>query len=193
MTIERTKNFFLETDVVAAQIDALYSFGRSYFYSERIKEVIGDMQEPHKCFWLHTRFVHINMAVIEWCNVLGNDCRSKIHWHNAAPRQGISTDGTKVNNGQFKSTVRAALRDPYGWSNSDLISYVKNVVRFRNTYSAHRDIGQFGELPFLDKAYKLANVYLTWLVLEIPWSGNPQQTLLEKKASFLAEINEALS
>jgi hypothetical protein len=110
MPIERMNNFFLDTDVVAAQADALYSFGRSYVFSKHINEVVNNMREPQKYFWLHTRFAHVNTAIIEWCHVLGNDCRSKIHWHNVAPRTGWDANGTRIENGMFKQTVRGVLR-----------------------------------------------------------------------------------
>ena len=188
MPIHRMKTYFLEIDLVAEQISALYSFGRSYMYYRKINDASNLIDGPRKSFWIHTANTHAMMSVVEWCHVLGNDCRSKIHWHNTAPRKGISEDGEKICNDNYKSEVRHALRLPYNWSNKELRKYVESVIRFRNKYTAHRDVGNFCPLPHLDKAYIIANAYLSWVINEIPWDSEPQQTLLEMQSVFESEV-----
>jgi len=86
---------------------------------------------------------------------------NELHWKKASKSDGfigrVRSLITSVFNGNFES-----------WKN-----YREEMCNFRNTYSAHRNVGAYKPVPLLDEGFDVAASYFDFLVEEFgPWSGH---------------------
>jgi len=187
------KNFYLDEELIASQIEHLYSFCRSFVYFRAISARKIPVTHANKTYFTHIANVSALNSIIQFCNIFNmNPNMCKIHWTKIAPKNGIDIDGNEVDNSSFHVTVYEILKNSVGKSNKKYKAYIKSMSNFRNKYAAHYDVNEIPEMPFLDNAFSIANAYLTWLRDEIPWNGDPQKNLAEIKPSFEAEIAAVL-
>lgn len=192
MNIHRMRNFFLEMDVVPEQIDVLQSFCRDYVNYRQITLLLESLAErSYEVFFISISNSCVLCCITSWCLLFGNPRNNKIHWHRSAPDEGISIDGEIVDNSDYKIIVGDVLSAACSRHGKVLDQYVSEMVEFRNKYTAHRDIGEYGPLPFLSAAFDIASAYMSWLSDEIFWE-KPPETLEELQASYESIVKSVL-
>lgn len=189
MPVVFMRRYFLDDKIFPAQCEALFNCARAYVYSKKIESFINDLDGAVENFWKHNHYSNMLLFVTEWCHVFGNYKHSKIHWRRVAPKQGKCIDGNVINNFGFEESVRSKLTEANNMSFNSLRKYSGTVIRFRNSYAAHRDIENYTQFPLRDQAIAIAAAYLDWLIDEVLWSGQP--TLRELMVDFSTEADRA--
>jgi hypothetical protein len=94
-------------------------------------------------FWITANANFIDMAVIEWCKLLG-DRKGKHSWAN------VVTDSSR-----FESALLAHLST----TPEELAAYVHDVRTYRDKFLAHLDDLNVMDIPFLDRAQAAVEFY----------------------------------
>jgi hypothetical protein len=104
-------------------------------------------------FWIQTINAHLLQATNYWCMVFGSDDRNKTHWKNLS---GVDIDNLQES---FRSGVVDELKIRF----DDWAKYQKEIVQFRNRYSAHRELSYSKPVPNFDIAIEVAFFYDKWV------------------------------
>ena len=99
-------------------------------------------------FWISVDANFIDIAVLEWCKVLG-DYRAQHEFNNI------------FQNPQF---FLCNLLEYININNEDWIAYVSKVRRYRDKFLAHLDSDGEMCIPELETALKAAQFYYDWIV-----------------------------
>lgn len=192
MKVHRMRRFFLDVNVIGEQLDVLYDIHRYYTNYRKIFELCrrleGDASEE---FFISVLNSCAMSCVMSWCLLFGNPRNSKIHWHKSAPESGASVDGDEINNEHYKVVVRSILEGVCAENGKILEEYMNEMIAFRNKYAAHRDLGNYKPLPFLDVAIEIASAYMDWLGDEIFW-GEPLVSLKEFEVAYEPKVDAVL-
>jgi hypothetical protein len=98
-------------------------------------------------FWISADANFLDIAVLEWCKVLGDD-RAQHGW-----RKILSEPY------RFQSSLLATLElNEDGWA-----GLVGHVRRYRDKFLAHLDSDLVMHIPQLDDALKAASIYYRWI------------------------------
>ncbi|WP_148208331.1 hypothetical protein [Solidesulfovibrio magneticus] len=192
MNIHRMRNFFLEMNVIPEQIGVLQSFCKDYVNYRKIMLLLKSLDKrSNEDFFISISNSCVLSCVTSWCLLFGNPKNNKIHWHRSAPENGVSIDGEVVDNSEYKIIVGSILSNACSRHDKILDQYVFEMVCFRNKYAAHRDIGEYRPLPFLNAAFGVASAYMSWLSDEIFWA-QPLETLEELQVSYESIVDSVL-
>ncbi len=163
--------------IVANQMSLLMEYSRSVAFFDEVKTFDYHSREDAE-YWIHLSNMAINDSIIKWTKVFGTD-DNELHWKKSSDSIGYQYQVRSLINGLFKG------------GRVEWVSYHKSMVTFRNTYSAHRDIQNYLDVPFINSGFKVAEVFFDFLVKEFsPWSGrqpylkeiyNNHQTLVRDK------------
>jgi hypothetical protein len=149
-----------ELNIVAHQFIILSKFLYHYrSYKELLcnyQKLIGD-----QAFWVSTIDAHLMQCFNYWCMVFGSDKNNDTHWKNL-----------KFNLHEGEDGFDKRLFNELNINKEEWKIAWKEIIDFRNKYTAHRDIGFSRPVPYLDYAYKTVFIYDKWLIEEIFPSNN---------------------
>ena len=94
-------------------------------------------------FWISIDGNFIDIAVIEWCKLLG-DRKGRHFWANVVGDP---------------SRFEAAMLNHLGMKASQLSTYVEEVQKYRDKFLAHLDDLTIMDIPFLDTAHAAVEFY----------------------------------
>jgi hypothetical protein len=116
-------------------------------------------QPPIGDFWISADANFIDMAVLEWCKLLGDD-RADHGWRK------IVTDRDRF----FAGLLAEVSVDEAQWA-----AFVAHVRRYRDKFLAHLDSDLVMNIPELDQALRAAIFYYRWILgeeLDLAQSGD---------------------
>lgn len=182
LTIIRSANgFIFNSKVIELQYDKIVDFSRSFIYYKTLHKSLPLMQsQVDEQFWRHSIDSFLNLTIIDWCMVFGTDS-NELHWKKAI----------NENNINFQKVIEGEILKNTNFSIDEWKEYHKTMLDFRNLYSAHRHITNVPDVPFLDKAFKVATAYFDFMHRELSliwW----QQDSKEIKMIFEKEVESVL-
>ena len=123
------------------------SFARNVAYFRAGQSRTGSQarvpSSSHSGFWRQVSSNFLDIAVLEWCKLLGDD-RDKHFWRN------VVTDSTA-----FEAGLLANLR----MKESDFADFAKKMRRYRDKFVAHLDSDATMDIPRLDAALAANSFY----------------------------------
>lgn len=148
-----------DKSVIANQMALLIEYAQCYAFFKVVSEYLQDHKEDQE-FWVHLTNVTLNDLIIKWCKVFGTD-ENELHW-----KKSSKSDG-------YTEFVRRLIISAFNGDSEFWKSYHEEMCHFRNTYSAHRNVGEYRSVPLLDDGFKVAACYFDFLVEELaPWAGH---------------------
>lgn len=133
-------------DVFSRQMPVIRDFLYHYVSYKELHS-LSSKASTYKSFVDYTINAHYLQSINHWCMVFGSDTSNPTHWKHI----GLSNDDRN-------EIINKANMDQTAWK-----EYWRKVTKFRNSYSAHRDLDYLEPVPYLDKAYDLALVYDEWI------------------------------
>ena len=115
----------------------------AYYHARRMID-----PKPSGDFWISVDANFIDMAVLEWCKIFG-DNKAKQSWRN------IVNDHDSFHAGLLIKLKMEAEE----WN-----KYVSHVRCYRDKFLAHLDSDLTMEIPILEKALKSAKFYYSWIL-----------------------------
>jgi hypothetical protein len=103
----------------------------------------GRLTKTSPQFWITADGNFIDMAVIEWCKLLG-DSKGKHHWSNVI-----------ADSSNFESAMLIHL----GGTADELAAYVEEMRTYRDKFIAHLDDLRVMDVPLLDRALATVEFY----------------------------------
>jgi hypothetical protein len=103
----------------------------------------GRLTKSSPQFWITADCNFIDMAVIEWCKLLG-DNKGRHYWTN------VVTDS---------SSFEAAMLTHIGVNSDELAAYVDEMRTYRDKFLAHLDDLRVMDIPVLDRALAAVEFY----------------------------------
>lgn len=129
---------------------------------------------PKNDFWISADGNFIDIAVLEWCKILGDD-KAKQGWRK------IVADPARFH---------AELLVHLGINREDWDAFVNHIKHYRDKFLAHLDSDLIMNIPKLDQALRAAEFYYCWILDrefgEFDRTGIPP-TLMSFYAERLAE------
>lgn len=170
--------FKFEEKIISNQMALLMEFSQSYALYRGVSEFLKS-NPMNLEYWVHLNNISVNDLIIKWCKIFGTD-DNKTHWKKASHTAGFPNFvRSRIVNTCFESNFEA-------WKD-----YRQEMINFRNNYSAHRDLGNFSEVPFLQMSFQTAACFFNFLVDDFgPWASR-QPYLVEyfEKHKLLVECN----
>lgn len=129
----------------------------------------------HGDFWIRADNNFIDIAVLEWCKILGDD-KGAHGWVN------IISEPDKFKDELFENLeIRS----------KDWTEYVSHLRRYRDKFLAHLDSDLTMNIPKLNKALQAARFYYRW-ILDCEFDEFDRKCIPVTLAEFYAErLNEA--
>ncbi|MCQ6264512.1 hypothetical protein M1K46_02375 [Fictibacillus sp. WQ 8-8] len=149
--------------------DFLFHYASFKFLHEKFEDITSYGSTE---FWVYTINSHYYQAINLWCMIFGTE-KNEIHWR----KLGL--------NMEFTSIIISGL----GIGIEDYQSYWKQLLDWRNQYSAHRVPGYRQETPDLKLARKVALLYEEWVATNIDASVSFSLELYEE--NFKDELQES--
>jgi hypothetical protein len=129
----------------AWQWPVLRDFALHYVSYQEINHLLDNMDaKQFKEFWVLTNDAHLLQAINYWCMVFGTAGSNPVHWKKVVEQHE-----------DFRKIIIDIRPD---WEN-----YWKEIIDFRNKYSAHREIQFDDPVPLLGDALEIAFAYDGWI------------------------------
>lgn len=130
------------------------SFARNYaFYKAAFNEdwthFVGGMPSLSNQFWNVTTGNYIDVAVMEWCKLFGNERQEKFHWKSVVKN---------------KALYKTQLLDMFEEGDPEWLGYREDMLIYRDKFVAHLDEENQYIIPRLEKALKLVVFHYEYLL-----------------------------
>jgi hypothetical protein len=160
---DREGFYTISSSVLAWQFDLLKSIGRCRAYYKEIRPLLGNIEDERiKNYATHTCNKMFLSFIIDWCKIFGSE-NNKTHWKKLFKKH-YTTDGTLIcKEDAYINKVESVIFAECGMDLDGFKRAKKKMVKARNKFAAHVDIGEIPEMPYMDVPYGIAQAFCIFL------------------------------
>lgn len=148
--------FWVSPEVLAWHAQLLLGIGKSYHYRlELARHEVPAVHIVRRTGLRHLSNTLFLQFIIDWCKIFANPAE-KSYWLRLYTKTG-SKGPAKVE--KFKKKMKEYILQHTEIPQDEYATLIDRMKNARDKYAAHLDIGDIPQMPFLEPAFRIANVF----------------------------------